>query len=117
MERFPVPRVKFLLVIPTSLNMKERCAESARQVRTGTTIRASVKGFRVGLADLLHDRERVKGAPAREGDRQLVKIRGTRQQRGRNEGMGAQEEVAGVVLVVVRRVSSQQPHMVKRRWA
>ena len=50
---FPVPRVKFLLVIPT-LNMKKGCAESARQVRTGTTIRASVRRFRVGLADREH---------------------------------------------------------------
>ena len=52
----------------------------------------------------MHDREDVQSEAAGQGDRELVKLRGSRSQRKRDDGMGA-------LLVVVRRgIVATPPH-------
>ena len=52
---------------------------------------------------LLRHGENVEGEPARQGHHELIQLREVREQGGRGEGVGKQEQqgVAGVGLIVI----------------
>ena len=52
---------------------------------------------------LLGDGEDVQGEPALQANHKLIDVGESRQHHKRNEGVGAQERVAGVVFLVIGR--------------
>ena len=66
--------------------------------------------------ELLCSGENVKGEAARQGHRELIQLREVREQGGRGEGVGKQEQegVAGVVLSSSDQESAQKAHIARQ---